>query len=161
MTPVQQFRAFIVRPVLTSLDLHSKAAEDLVVGTAVHESGNLRFFEQLTGRDDHTLGPAIGFFQIEPATHTDVFVNFLQYKHSLLAKVRGFAADKPADTLQLMNPFYGAAICRIIYYRRPEPLPDAGDIDGYAAYWKAHYNTPRGKGTPAQWAMSYRANCGD
>jgi hypothetical protein len=43
---------------------------------------------------------------------------------------------------------YATAIARLVYRRRPEPLPEASDTPGLAAYWKAHYNTPRGKGRP-------------
>jgi len=40
-----------------------------------------------------------------------------------------------------------AAVCRLCYYRKPDPLPKAGDIEGQAAFWTQHYNTPLGKGT--------------
>ena len=45
------------------------------------------------------------------------------------------------------NLMYGAAVCRLCYYRKPDALPEAGDIEGQAAFWKQHYNTPLGKGT--------------
>ena len=42
---------------------------------------------------------------------------------------------------------YGAAICRLCYYRAPGALPDEGDPEGQARYWKRYYNTPLGAGT--------------
>ena len=45
------------------------------------------------------------------------------------------------------NLMYGAAVCRLCYYRKPDALPEAGDIEGQAAFWKQHCNTPLGKGT--------------
>ena len=45
------------------------------------------------------------------------------------------------------NLMYGAAVCRLCYYRKAEALPEAGDIEGQGQYWKQHYNTPLGKGT--------------
>ena len=30
---------------------------------------------------------------------------------------------------------------------KPEALPEAGDLEGQAAFWKQHYNTPLGAGT--------------
>ena len=45
------------------------------------------------------------------------------------------------------NDLYACAMCRIHYQRVREPLPDADDLEGQAAYWKAHYNTPLGAGT--------------
>ena len=44
------------------------------------------------------------------------------------------------------NPMYGVAVCRLCYYRKPDALAEAGDIEGQAAFWKQHYNTPLGKG---------------
>lgn len=158
MKPIEQFRIFIVRWVLQHLGLHSQAAEDLVVGTAVHESGGLRFFEQVTGKGDRELGPALGFFQVELATHDDLHQRFLVYRPDLRRKLLELMPERPGAKLQLAgNTFYGAAVCRLIYYRCPEALPAAGDIDGYARYWKQHYNTWRGKGDPADWIAHYRA----
>ena len=45
------------------------------------------------------------------------------------------------------NPMYGAAVCRQCYYRKPDALPAAGDIEGHANFWKKHYNTLLGAGT--------------
>ena len=44
------------------------------------------------------------------------------------------------------NLNYGAAVCRLSYYRKPDALPAAGDIEAQAAFWKQHYKTPLGKG---------------
>jgi len=55
------------------------------------------------------------------------------------------------------NDFYACAMARVLYYRRPEPLPLPSDIDGLAAYWKQWYNTPLGKGDPVKWKNLYRA----
>ena len=32
------------------------------------------------------------------------------------------------------NLMCGAAVCRLCYYRQPEALPEAGDIEGQAAF---------------------------
>jgi len=45
------------------------------------------------------------------------------------------------------NLMYGAEVCRLCYYRKPDALPEAGDIESQAAFWKQHHNTPLGKGT--------------
>src|SRR3954469_3472805 len=61
---VAQFRNFVVRPILDYLGLASPAAENLLVGTALYESG-LEALDQWTGPGDATLGPAFGIYQIE------------------------------------------------------------------------------------------------
>jgi hypothetical protein len=145
----RQFRAFAVRPTLQRLGLWSHSAENLLVGTALTESG-LRALVQ-------DGGPALGVYQIEPATHRDVLTNFLDYRLGLAEKVRELRAREPDPDEQLItNLAYATAICRVIYYRRPEPLPDADDIEGLGAYWKQHYNTPRGAGTVTRFVAVYR-----
>jgi hypothetical protein len=48
-------------------------------------------------------------------------------------------------------------MCRVRYLRAPGTLPLANDVGAIAAYWKLHYNTPLGAGTPtefvAKWAQ--------
>jgi len=44
-------------------------------------------------------------------------------------------------------------MCRIHYLRVPEPIPDT--IQGQAAYWKMHYNTELGAGTPQEYILSW------
>ena len=144
------FRAFVVRPALLRLGLHSAAAETLLVGTALVESGGLRWLRQRGG------GPALGLFQIEPATHDDVWTNFLRYRDPLADKAAAFAAPWPSRHEQLItNPAYACVVARLIYYRAPAPLPKADDLVGLARYWKAHYNTALGAGTVPGFLKAY------
>lgn len=150
MINVDHFRTEIVRPTLEAAMLWSPAAENLLVGTAIQESG-LRYLRQLED------GPALGVYQIEPATHADLWENYLSYRSELSHRVNWFLADLPSAEEQLVtNLAYATMIARLVYYRRPEPLPDADDIDGLATYYKQHFNTPLGKATPAEWALKYR-----
>jgi hypothetical protein len=143
-----QFRDVIVRPTLQRIALWSPAAEALVLGTAIHESG-LKYLRQVGG------GPGRSFYQIEPATHADVWANYLQHWPPLAQAVSILAATRTDDELEI-NLAYATAICRLLYRRAAPPLPAADDIDGLAAYWKAHYNTLLGKGRAADWAQHYR-----
>lgn len=147
------FRERVVDPALFYLGLRSDAASDLVLGTALAESG-LDAIAQ-------NGGPALGFFQIEPATHDDLWTNFLRGEPEMHDKLSRIAAEWPTVAAQLAtNALYAAAICRLIYYRRPEPLPAPGDVAGYAAYWKLHYNTPAGKGTPEHFIEAWNRLAG-
>jgi len=147
----KHLRNLIIRPTLEHLGMWSEAAENLVLGTAAHES--LLYHLKQQG------GPALGLYQIEPATHKDVWDNFLIYKEDLTSKVRGFAAQHPftndLDVELIGNLYYATAICRLVYYRRPEPLPGADDVVGLAQYWKDHYNTHLGKGRIEDWIDHY------
>lgn len=144
------FRRHVVRPALALLDLWSESAEALLVGTALAESG-LTWLAQRGG------GPALGVFQIEPATHDDIWTNFLAYRRALRQRAEALIAPEPPRTRQLVtNLAYAAAMARIHYLRVPEPLPPAGDVDALGAYWKRHYNTRRGRGTVEGFVEDFR-----
>lgn len=155
----RQFRLFIVRPVLQRLDQvvpYSVAAEDMLVGTALYESG-LDRFDQWLGTGDEQLGPAYGLYQIEEPTHADLWDHFLTYRPQLRDKVLALRAPWPSAEVQLAtNLAYATAVARCLYYRAPQLLPAAGDVDAYGAYYKAHYNTPLGAGSATAWAETYR-----
>lgn len=153
---VRQVRLFLVRPTLDALGLGGAAAEDLVLGTAAHESGGFRFIDQVTRAGDDVLGPAIGLYQVEPATHDDVWTHFLRFRPALAAQVAALRAPIPDAHRQLaLNLSYATAICRVIYFRRPEPLPRAGDVAALARYWKRFYNTIAGAGRPEQFIDAF------
>lgn len=137
-----QFRRRVIRPALRRLGLWSPAAERLLLGTALAESG-LRRLHQIRG-------PARGLYQIEPATLGDLYANWLPRRPTLAAGLRSVTTPEGALEDQLVwNLGYATAIARLIYCRRPEPLPRADDLPALADYWKTHFNTPAGRGQPA------------
>lgn len=136
---LKQFRDLIVVPTLKEIGLHSKAAERLVIGTALAESG-LSYLHQVKG-------PALGLYQCEPFTYQDIYDNYLLYKTELFAKVNNMAHGYRDPDELIWNLKYATAICRIHYRRNKNPLPDENDIEAIAQYWKSAYNTSEGKGT--------------
>ena len=140
-----QMLALVIRPALKKLKLWSLSAEELVLGTAVVESG-------LTYLKQHGDGPALGLWQVEPATHDDLYTNFLNFRPELGSKLIELrAAGLSLDENLATNLMYGAAVCRLCYYRKPDALPEAGDIEGQASFWKQHYNTIFGAGTVSKY----------
>lgn len=148
----QQLRDQVVRPVLARLGLPGGlAAEQLVMGTAAQESG-LRYLHQIGG------GPALGLWQMEPATFADLWDRFLldSRRRDLRAKVVGLLAPWPSPLLQLAtNLDFGAAMCRIHYFARPFTFPAAPTVEELGQIWKAAYNSPLGKGTAAEFVANY------
>lgn len=140
----------VVRPALQRIGMWSSAAENLVMGTAMQESA-LRYLAQLSG-------PALGLWQIEPATHRDVWENYLRHRPGVARSVLEAGCVRAADAspwavdddVLTYNLRYAAAICRVIYRRVPTPLPKANDWPGLAQYWKQHYNTYLGAGQQAE-----------
>ena len=140
-----QMLALVIRPALEKLSLWSLSAEELVLGTAIVESG-------LTYLKQHGDGPALGLWQVEPATHDDLYTNFLNFRPKLGSKLMELrAAGLSLDENLATNLMYGAAVCRLCYYRKPDALPEAGDIEGQASFWKQHYNTIFGAGTVSKY----------
>ena len=147
MLHVQQFAEWVIVPALDAIGLNSQAAQELLLGTALQES-NLYYLKQLG------MGPAMGLFQMEPATHDDIWTHYLIYKPKLAGKVHTISAQQTPEELA-GNLWYAAAMCRIHYLRVKAPLPEAGDIDAQAAYWKKHYNTTLGAGTEDEYLASW------
>lgn len=137
MLNIAQFREHIVQPVLLRMGAHTLAAEQILIGTALTESG-LKYIHQIGG------GPAQGVYQMEPETERDIWNNFLLYRPELSEKVSGLMSDMPQNLIG--NLYYATAMCRVHYLRVPERLPDADDAEAMAQYWKQFYNTEDGKG---------------
>ena len=151
----------VVRPTLKGLGLHTVAAEQLVMGTITQES-HAEYLKQLG------QGPALGIAQMEPATHRDIWLNYIAYRKDLKVLLVGIMSGEARQTLAakgvppdcelIGNLPYAVAMCRVHYLRVKESLPAAGDVDGLARYWKRHYNTAQGAGTEAEFVRNYPAD---
>jgi hypothetical protein len=143
----------VIRPALQAIELDSAAAEQLLLGTALQES-DLRATVQDGG------GPALGYFQMEPNTHNDIWTNYLAFHADLAGKVRslaGVAAGAPNARILVTNHRYAAAMTRVHYLRVSAPLPAAGDVMAMADYWKDHYNTSGGAGSAEQFVGKWNS----
>ncbi len=133
------FRLEVIRPVLQRAKLWSFGAEYLLLRTAMAESG-LGALVQLDG-------PALGVYQIEPATHNDIWKNYLAFRPVKAARVLAHSCSVPQHRQLIWNLGYATLIARIVYLRSPLPLPAGNDLRGQALIWKEVYNTVLGKGT--------------
>lgn len=147
---VKQFNQYIVIPTLKEINLYSKAAAELVLGTAVYESGGLKHIKQLEG------GPALGVCQMEPSTHNDIWDNYLKYKYELPNNIMLTCNIIVCSSDNLIyNLRYAVAMCRVHYLRVPKALPAAGDRTEQGKYYKQYYNTPLGKGSVDGYLSAY------
>jgi len=131
-----------VRPALRILGepYATTAAEQLVMSTGAVESG-FRYLRQ-------HRGPALGLWQMEPATYRDLIdraSNEMAQKLREMAVHHGVGEALPCT--MCWNLRYGAAMCRIKYLDHHHPLPEPGDVQGFAIAWKAGYNSLLGAGT--------------
>jgi len=130
----------IIKFTLEHLNMYSDDAAKLVYRTGMAESG-YRHLRQLGG-------PAIGFFQVEPATMNDTIKNYVNYRPDLQTKLWSLGRDDSSGEKRLLSSIaLQAAFCRLKYRRDSKPLPKASDVVGQAKYWKRVYNSEHGKGT--------------
>lgn len=142
--------SIIIRPALAVLPKMGGArAEQLLVGTSAQEAR----FENIA----QIHGPALGLWQMEPATHQDLWVNYIDERPDLARVVMSLLGDGYSPTPSALIPCtkYACAMARILYYRAPEAIP--ADLAGQAAYYKAHYNTPRGAATVKEYLANWDA----
>lgn len=131
-------RARVIRPTLIALGLDALAAEELLLGTAAQESGCGSRLVQMSG-------PALGVWQMEPATHDDIWASFLAFRPELANKLQTFLFTALPKQVQLVgNLYYACAMARVDYFRQAEPLPAPGDLESQAQYYKKHYNSGLG-----------------
>lgn len=147
MINAEQLRQYVVEPVLRKLQLYSESAVNLVMGTAAAESRMGTYIRQMGG------GPALGLYQCEPATHDDIWANYLVYKAELAERIRSMVVN-PSSELLMTDLAYSTAICRVHYLRAKGALPAADDWNALAEYWKRAYNTVLGKGTVEHFLVS-------
>ncbi len=134
----QDLRQLVIRPTLIYLGLDGTAAEELMLGTAAQESRCGANLAQIGG-------PALGVWQIEPATHDDIWANFLTFRPQLANKISTLLFTGLPKQVQLVgNLYYACSMARVQYFRSATPLPAAGDLEGQAAFYKLAYNTPAG-----------------
>ncbi|OOE33753.1 hypothetical protein BZG00_15980, partial [Salinivibrio kushneri] len=119
---------------------------------AAHESLRCRYIKQYQG-------PALGVFQMEPATEKDIFDNYLIYRAPLLNKIKALMSEQ--DNQLIVNLGYATAMARVHYFRDHKALPLQNE-DNYSAYIeslgdyaKRVYNTKEGKATPARYVTDY------
>jgi len=135
-----QFRNYVIRPTLKLLDPavpYSLAAENLLLGTAIVES-DLRWLKQ------RGSGPALGVYQVEPATHRDLLENYVHLGREPLRQLLYALATNWSPTQLVTNLAYATAIARLVYRRSPRPLPAENDAAGLAKMHEVVYNTRLG-----------------
>ena len=121
--------------------LDSPEAVDLIYGTALAETG-LRTLLQ-----EH--GPALGYWQMEPEDHDDLWTNYIASKPGLqnliatVCKINPHLIHQDEDIGKSNHPLvwnlrYACLMCRIHYYREKDAIPDT--VEEQANMWVKDYN---------------------
>jgi hypothetical protein len=129
---------------------YSLAAENLLIGTALHESEQFTYLAQIGG-------PALGFWQMEPATFDDCWQNFITSRPVLQTALLAIAGgNQPQAAALITNLALSCAMARVKYARSPLPLPAADDAQGMAEIYKSVYNSAAGAASVAQVLPSFQ-----
>lgn len=128
-------RHLVVRDTLKYLGEWSQAAENLMVGTAIQESGLGFCLKE---------GRRLGIYHISPSAHRAVWDHHLVHHPELASLVRGLAGqhafiDDPHGEL-LTNLKYATAIAWCIYRKAQSALPEATDLEGLGEFWHKHFH---------------------
>ena len=126
---------------LHELDMHSDDAVELIYRTGMAET-KYKHLIQMGG------GPAVGFFQCEPATMRDIIENYASYRPDIMTKLYALGYDEKDAEMRMMGSIpLQVAFCRLKYRRDKHAIPAAEDMAAQGKYWKRVYNSELGKGT--------------
>lgn len=106
--------------------------------TAIVESG-VRNIRQYGG------GPALGYFQMEPATRRDIVKNYLSYRKYMRDKIEIVIGSVAMTDDEFLENVPAQIVFAWCHYERYHAWKS--DTLLQAISWKYYYNTPRGKGT--------------
>lgn len=140
----------IIQTTLSAAGLWSENAAELLMATAAQES-HLGTYRRQIG------GPALGIYQMEPATYNDIWTNYLAYHPGISTELSRLASTQPPRPVEMvMNDAFATLMARVHYLRAPGALPAATDLNGLWAYYKQHWNTPLGAATQDQFVANYK-----
>jgi hypothetical protein len=150
-----QLKELIIRPVLDDLNMYSDDAVELLVFTCAAESNGGEFLKQVKG-------PALGIYQMEPATHNDIWNNYLKHRlqTSQIMAMKFDCPTIPYAERMIHDLRYATAMARLHYRRVKYALPDRKDGEAMWSYYKEHYNTPLGKAKKSHAFKAYRQMTG-
>lgn len=140
MNPKQLLEA-IIRPALACLGSQycTQSAVILLLATAAQESLCGEYVGQVGG-------PALGIFQMEPATYQDTLAR--SHEPRLLAP--HYAKRMVYDMR------YATQMARLKYWLAPDPLPAPEDMCGMWQYYKRVWNTALGDTTMTEFYFHWR-----
>ena len=133
---------------------YSEDAVELLMLTAAQETHLGKYLWQVNG-------PALGVFQMEPATYNDIWVNFICYKQPILDAFNDMYGASGVDwkTRMTADLVYQIIMARTFYLRVPAALPSKDQPEAMAHYYKKYFNTILGKATPEEALVNYNRFC--
>lgn len=136
-------KKYWITPAARLIGLDDPAHINIATAIGAVESG-YRVMVQANG------GPALGFWQMERATHDSLWENSLPapWRSKMTTGLRWILrGEGPNADLMITLPLYGAGMCLARVWIAPAELPPATDARALCEYWKQYYNTAGGAGS--------------
>jgi hypothetical protein len=147
----QSFLDDYIKPAAQAMGVDTLPHLQIGFGTVGQESG----FKDVTQDGG---GPALGPVQMEPGTHSSLWVNFISYRSKIMAalnEILGRAPDDdsvPSVNNLMTNLAYACAMMYVRYLDAPGAIPE--DLQGQAYYYVVHYNAG-GKATTQEYVDNW------
>lgn len=136
----KQFRSSIIQPALKNMNMYSADDEELLILTMATETlGGYYLFQH--------GGPALGIFQMEPATHEDIWRNYIAERPILLRQMQTLFSPgkpRPIPSTMVSDLNYATVMARLFYERVKENIPSKSDMEYQALFYKRYWNTSLG-----------------
>ena len=114
-------------------------AKQMIIETAIAETG----LGQIEDKTPNSAG--MGITQFDRLPFEDVRTRCKKLQSKILKELGVDITTVKWEDLKL-NHFYSLLFTRLLYWLKGSPIP--ATIEERAKYWKLHYNTVLGKGTP-------------
>lgn len=150
-----QFINQVIVPATNLLQMTSKNAIGLMLGTAASESGIGSYIAQIDNNGNIVSNGGLGPFDMEEITHDDCWKNVVAPNQRISDVMLKNGGRRPADAM-VTDLLYAAMMCRIQYSRFHESLPAYIDANAVYAYYKKYWNTGLGAATQDRFIACYQ-----
>ena len=150
MFNITQFRQEIVVNNLSPLNIRSPHIVELLVFTCATESQGGTYVKQIQG-------PALGIYQIEPTTFTDVWSNYILRKPDIVNMLSlHFGICRVPQPQEVICDLRLATIMTAMLYAYRKAIPENSDISTLWNLYKKYYNTSKGAATEDTSVKAYQ-----
>jgi hypothetical protein len=138
MFDINQFREDILTPTLGALQFHDAELKELLVFTCAVESEGGTYVRQIKG-------PALGIYQLEPNTFTDLWYNYILRKPDIVNLISlNLGVHRMPELVEIItNLKLATDLCALLYKYRKAQIKSCQPLDLWEVY-KPLYNTDKG-----------------
>lgn len=150
MFDITQFRQEIVMQSLSPLNIRSPHVVELLVFTCATESAGGTYVHQVKG-------PALGIYQIEPTTFTDIWTNYILRKPDIVNMLSlHFGIHRVPQPQDVVYDLRLATIMTAMFYQYRKAIPVDSEISTLWKLYKQYYNTDKGAATEDASIKAYK-----